>query len=468
MTNLPKIRTRYGEGVGVEIFIQFPDISHNEKTFFDADEAAAQTTLSANGTNFSTDQYIVLGQPGAEKTEIVKTHAATPPTSSTITTGATVFAHNRGDKIQFIPYNQIVVERSTDSGVNYSALTAVDIRPDATETYLQRPSDASTDYYRFRFYNATSTLYSAYSDPVIASGYAENSVHSIKNRALRSLGEEIGGRITDVFLNEQLWEARREVDQDPRVLRWSFRTKFDQDLGDCIPGRWSVAVPTDLRDPNTNTNILSLRIGRSNSPVDYQDINRFNQNYTDVAHSTLNGAITTGSTSIVLASSGDFDESGSIDIAAESISESRDTVSYTGNTESSATLTGATSITVNHATGRDVWQGASFGTPVNYTINGGVIYFDVPFSDDLAGENIKGDYYKTLPTYNSDADTLDEPEYDMYVSYLRAKIKYLKSNGDLNLEEDGDYKEYRRKRDDMVAKERIGQDVFFIPDFNDV
>ena len=43
---LPKIRTKYGEGIGIELFIQFPDISENEKTFLSADEAVGQTTLS--------------------------------------------------------------------------------------------------------------------------------------------------------------------------------------------------------------------------------------------------------------------------------------------------------------------------------------------------------------------------------------------------------------------------------------
>lgn len=460
-TNLPKLRTKYGENIGIEIWVQFPDLSNNEKTYFDADEAAGQTTLSANGTNFSTDQYVVLGTPGQEKTEIVKLSAAS---SSSLTSGATVFAHSRGDRITFIPYNQIVVERSTDSGVNYTPLTAIDIRPDASETYLQRPSDSSTDYYRVRFYNSTSTLYSAYSDGVVASGYVDNSVHSIKQRALKGLGEKIGGRLTDQFLNESLWEGRREVDQDPRVRRFSFRTKFNTDIGNIIPGRWSVTAPTDLRDPNTPKNILSLRIGRKNNSVEYQDVNRFNQNYTDVAHSTLNGSITTGSTSIILTSSGDFDESGSIDIAAESVSGTVDNITYTANSESTDTLTGAASIADNHASGRDVWQNVTFGEPTAYTVNDGTIYFDRPFDDDLAGENIYMDYYKEMPVYDSDNDTLDEPDFDLYVSYLKWKIKYLKSNGKLKPQEDGDYLEWERRKEALINKETLGQTIHLIPD----
>jgi len=436
-------------------------IDKNEKTFLDADVSSGGS-LTANGTNFAADDYIVIGQLGVEKTEIGKISTATS-TAITLSSNLT-FAHTRGDVIQFIPYNQIVVERSTDGGLNYTPLTAVDIQPDKDETLIQRPSDAATDYYRVRFYNSTTDLYSDYSDASIATGFADNTVFSIKERALRSMGEEIGGKITDEFLNEALWEGRRELDQDDRVLRWSFRTKFNTDVGDIIPGAWSVTAPTDLRDPNTHKNILALRVGRLQVPLEYQDVNRFNQNYVDVAHTTLATAITGASTSLVLTSSGDFDESGSVDIAASAIDETIDEVDYTANTETTATLSGVTGIADSKAAGIDVWQNVTFGTPRFYTINNGVIYFDVPFEDDLAGENIFMDYYKKMPAYDSDGDELDEPEYDMFVSWLKWKIKYQKSNGNINPREDGDYLEFEKRKAQMINKELIAQTIHLIPD----
>lgn len=464
MTNLPKIRTQYGEGVGVELFIEFPNILSNEKTFFDADEASGQTALSANGVNFAVDQYVVLGQPGAEKTEIVKLHNSTTPTSTTITTGATVFAHNRGDRITFIPYNQIIVERSTDAGLNFTPLTAVDIRPDSRETYIQRTSDASTDVYRARFYNSTSSLYSAYSDQATASGYADNTVHAIKMRALDDLGEVKNNLITDSFLNQTLWKARRELDEDPRVLRWSFRQKFNQDIGDIIPGAWRIAVPTDLRDPNTYKNIQDLRIGRDGQSVKYIDPNELFYYYRDIGHATLTSSITSGSSSLVLSSSGDFDESGLVYIAGSTIAQTLDAVAYTGNTETTATLSGVTGIADSKSSGIDVWQDATFGLPRFYTIFQGFIYFDVPFADEYAGENIVMDYYGELVSYNSDADVLDEPEYDLFVSYLKYRIKYKKANGMMeNAKADIDYIEWQQGKERLITKEVSGKAGYFIP-----
>ncbi len=461
MTNLPKFRSQYGEGIGVELFIQFPDLQHNERTFFDADEAAGQTTLSANGTNFAADQYVVLGNPGAEKTEIVKLSATS---ASTLTSGATVFAHSRGEIIRFMPYNQIVVERSTDAGLNFTPLTAIDIRPDSPETYLQRTTDASTDVYRVRFFNATSALYSAYSDQLTASGYADNSVYAIKERALDDLGEVRNELITDKFLNQRLWKGRRELDEDKRVFRWEFRQKFNQDIGNVIPGAWRVAVPSDLRDPNTPKNILNLRIGRDGRSIDYLDINDFFRYYENVGHSNLSASITGASTQLSLVSSGDFDESGSVVIAASTVLETLDTVAYTANNESTNVLSGVTGIADSKAADTDVWQNVGFGLPTRYTIFQGYIYFDVPFADQYAGENIYMDYYGELVAYNSDADILDEPEYDLFVSYLKFSIKYKKSNGMMeNPKGDIDYIEWQQGKEALVTKEVSGQVGHFIP-----
>lgn len=461
--------TRYGEGIGNELFVELPDLSQNEHTFFDSDLASGQSTIVADGSNFAVDQYLVLGQSGSERTEIVKVHASSAPTSTVITLAAnTVFAHSRGDKIAFIPFNQIVVERSTDVGVTFTPLTAVNIRPDSLQTYMQRITDTSTDQYKFRFYNSTAATYSAYSDSYTASGLADNSVGAIKQRALDDLGEVKGDLLTDSFLNQSLWAGRRELDEDQRVLRWSFRTKFNVVIGQCIPGRWSVDVPTDLRDKFTNKNILGIRIGKVARHLEFKDMGQFFERYRNVPHSTLTTAVTNVSTDVVLGSSGNFGESGNIIFAAEDVNGTIDYATYTSNNELTKTLSGVAAITDSHAAGRDVWQEAvTFGSPVFYTIFEGKIYFDLPFEDNIAGEDIVMDYYSMMPVYNSDADILDEPEYDLFVAYLRWKIKYKKVNGNIDAHSDSDWQEWNAKKTALINKEVNMQGVYFVPDFND-
>ena len=45
MTILPRIRTKFGEGIGVQILISPPEIDDNNHTFLTTDYAAAVSSL---------------------------------------------------------------------------------------------------------------------------------------------------------------------------------------------------------------------------------------------------------------------------------------------------------------------------------------------------------------------------------------------------------------------------------------
>jgi len=462
-TLLPTLRAKYGEGIGVELFFEFPEIQDNERTFLDADSAIGASSVSAAAVNFSANDYVVIGQPGNERTEIAQVSTAT---ATTITfNGTLVFAHNRGDVVRFIPYNQIAAEYSTDSGVNFNTITAVGIRADSTETYMQRASDLSTYVYRFHFKNATTGLFSAYSGNAVASGYADNTLWSVKDRALNQLGEQRGSLIDDQFLNDSVIEARRQADKNPAIFRWSFREKFGVNAATLLAGQWKMTAPTDLRDPNTYKNILGIRMGSQNRPCVYQDRVRFNQNYLNVSHTTLSSAAVSGATSIVLTSSNDFDASGAITLPSGVAGSGVVIVSYTGNTKSTGTLTGVTGVpAAGFAAGSEVWQRATFGLPTAYTIDSGVIYFDVPLIARWDSQNVHMDYYTTIPTMTQDSDTFDESFWDLYVYFLKWKIKSLKANGRLDRGTDPDYQDWISGLGNLIGQETTGQRINFIPD----
>jgi hypothetical protein len=465
MTKLPTLRAKYGEQIGVELFFSFPEIQDEQRTFLDADAVSGVSSLSANGINFSIGQYIVIGQPGALKTEIIQIHAATAPTSTTITlAGVTSFPHNRGDIIRFIPYNQITPSESTDGGTTYTPLSAIEIRADSSETYLNRPFGLSTYFYKFTLTNGSNN--SASSDAILATGFADNTIGSVKRRALRAMGEQIGDLITDQDLNDWLYEARRTMDQQPSIFRFTFRQSFDTIIGQCLSGAWTVPAPADLRDRNTYKNILGIRFGRQNRPCIYQDRVRFQQNYLNVAHSTLNGAVTVGASSITLVSTHDFDDNGSLSVAGGAVGTLHSNIAYTGNNRATNTLTGVTEVpAAGYITGLDVWQNANFmGLPSAYTIDSGVLKFDVPFYDQLDGRNIIMDYYKQVPVITSDSQTFDEPFYDEYVAFLRYKIKYKKANGKIDKNSDPDYIEWMEGVMKVIAQETISQKINFVPD----
>lgn len=462
MQILPRLRARFGENIGVELFITPPDLGENEVTYLTTDYAAGVGSVAVdNGNKFANSEYILIGALGAEKSEIIK--ISTVATGTLTLATSTVFAHNRGEQITFLPYNQIAIQYSTDAGANYSALATVDIRADSTETFYAHTSGLSTYYYRVRFLNSTSTDTSQFSDGIIATGFASNSAGAIIRAALIGLGEKIDHTLTKEFLYTALSEGRTELDQHPHAGEWSFRFARDYDAGNVIPGQHTLTLPTDMRNDDTYQHLLAVRIGKDKLPLQAVSKTELNHWYEGVAQTTLVDAITSGSTTLVLTSSGDFDESGSVYIAASTIAETIDTVAYTGNTETSATLTGVTGIADSKSAGTNVWQNASFGYPLEYTVVDGTLIFSQPFSDDLAGENIWLDYYKALTDVNSDADTLDEPNPKAFVPYMRWRIK-KRRNPALNAEQDDDYKEWVMKRDALVTKEFLAQDIYFMPD----
>lgn len=468
--NLPRLRISRGEFGRSILFISNPDISNNVKTFFESDTSSGTSTISVNGFGFSADDYVVLGQEGTEKAEIIKISSASN-TSITFATNI-VYNHSRGEKIQLIQYDKIHIEYKIGIEAGYSNLSNIDIKIDELETaYINDTVYSGTPenvYYRYYFYSSDDGVdfgtESGYSVWVSDNYEGYNTVYSITKRALAQIGEGYSDVVTRDFLIDCLNEGRNLVDQDSRILRWSFRTAFNYNAGNIIPGEWSISAPTDLRDRNTNKNILSIRVGREGRELEYQDKRRFNENYYNIAHTTLNGFLLNGDTSITLTSSGDFDESGEISIAADYVSGTIDTVSYTTNNKSTNIISGVTGMQADeHETGAHVWQGVSFGLPTAYTIDNGTIYFDIPFDNDYAGENIWMDYYKTITHIHDDDETFDEPSPDIYVPYLKWKIKYLKSGGTLKAVEDSDYQEFQSRLKQLIEQEMTGQYVQFIP-----
>lgn len=458
MVIIPKILVKSGEAIGNEIFIGFPDLDTNF-TFLTTNYAAGITTFAVeNGLKFSDTNYIVTNTIGNEKCEISKI-SGTPTASSINLVSASIYAHNRGEQIRFIPFNQVEIYSSTDN-INFTLLTTINIRPDADNTFYNDTIGTATTYYKARFKNSTLTTYSLYSDVIIATGYIANSVGNLIQNVLTDLGEKIDGvRLTKRVLFNALNEGRREIDENEGIIRWSFRSVFNYKLYSIIPGQYKVPVPTDLRDPNTNQNILGLRVGKSKYFCHYIDQRTFDNLYMNIGHTTLNGVVATGDPTITLTNSGDFNDSSDIDIAAETVGETIDTISYTANDLTTNIISGVTGIrATGHSTGIDVWQGVSYGLPLFYTVIDGYIYFSQPFANDFAGESVFIDYYKLITDINSDADLLDEPFYNIYIPYLRFKIKMIRDKS-LDWKNDVDFIKWESHKKSQVAKQYFGQDI---------
>lgn len=459
----PTFRSERG-AVGNDLFIRLPDLTGYPSTTMTADASAGAASLSTQDASpLTVNQYIVVGMPGDPESEIQQVSAVT--SGKTIALQGTVtFPHSNASPVAFIPFNQVRIERSTDSGSTYSTLETVTLRMGNPEFYYQHIGGAATDFYRVRFVNSTSSNTSDPSDGLIATGYGQDTVFSVKRRAVEASGMKMtdvyrpNALVSDVFLNEALFEGRRIVHN--RLKRWSFRQQFDSVIQNVTSGTNSFALPTDLQDRNTSKNMHSLRIGTHRSEITFITKREWNKLQEGRKHTTLGAAIIgVGDTTVTLTDSSDFEESGAISIVD---SGTEDQIDYTANAESTGILSGVTNISAAHVISLDVWQNPSYGLPRYFTIFEGRAYFDVPVSVDYHAENILMDYYKTVVTVDSDADTFDEPEYDMYVPYLKWRIRQARTQGVVT-NDDPDAVEFTRRVEQLVFNELADHPIQFVP-----
>lgn len=435
-----------------------------------------QSILGFESLSTSSGQIVCIGDIGMERTEILRSSITTSPSQAykEITLRDTMnFDHPQDTKITIIDWNRVEAQWSASaSGIKSTILAyPLALQPDQKET-VQVDTTQSTGFYFIRFNETVGNTNSDWSDPIPFGGYDDNSVFSIKMRAVRALGEEIDGNvITHEFLNESLWEARREYHQAPG--KRPFRRKFNFILGSALTGSFRIEAPSDLENPYTAENLYGVRIG-TNPNMTYQDKKSFDFDFLGRSHSTLELPYTRNvSTSIWLANGRDFAQSGSITIEGS-------VVGYTKISGSNNSLTITSHGAWSASGGSDAWQNASYGLPTRFTFwadpqGSSYIYFNMPIDTAYIGQNIYGDYYRTLVGYDSDGDILDEPSYDMFVDFLKYKIKERKSmgniatfkgkNGQMTVS-DADYQSYQNRMNRNLAQETLETDVRISPDIS--
>lgn len=435
-------------------------------TYLTSDTTTSNSTLEVQSiTAFAVNKLILIGEIDQEGAELVKTHASTVPSGTTITLDAVMSkAHSKDDKIYLINYDAVEFDWASTITGSKEELSTLAIGIEHPET-LYNDTSQSSGFYFGRMYNTIGGTVSAnisdWSDPVPYAGYESNTIYEIKKRALNNVGEVIGGKITHSFLNECLFQARREYHDAPG--KRPFRRKYGVDIGNVSVGIYRILSPSDLERPQTAENLYGIRIGTENN-LSYYDKKYFDQDYRNIPHSTLNVAYAVGNTYLEVANARDFATSGSVSIG-------EDEIEYSARDLTTGSLTVSADGAESHSVDDDVWQNVSYGLPTKFTVfidNSGssYVYFNRPIGTLYANQNIYADYYRTLVSYDSDADTLDEPEFDEFVHYLSWRIK-KKLNPELKAQNDDDYNLWITKKNSALSREYLGTEIRFIPDLPD-
>lgn len=436
-----------------------------------------QSILGFEGVGTSSGQIVCIGEIGEERTELLRTANTTGYNPSQAYKEITLrdamnFDHPQDTKVTIVDWNRVEAQWSASASGTKSTLFAypLALQPDQKET-VQVDVSQTTGFYFVRFNETVGNSNSDWSDAIPYGGYDDNSVFSIKIRAVRALGEEIDGNvITHEFLNEALWEARREYHQAPG--KRPFRRNFNKIIGTALTGSYRIELPIDAEAPYGAENIYGVRIG-PNANMSYYDKKEWDFDQRGRSHSTLDLPYTRDvSTSLWLANGRDFSQSGSVNIEGMTIGYTK--VSGSNN---SMTITSHGSYP-SASGGSDVWQNTTFGLPYKFTVwadpqGSAYIYFNMPIDTAYIGMNIYSDYYRTLLGYDSDGDVLDEPKYDMFVDFLKYKIKGRRTkqgisatkskNGRLIID-DADYQMWEERKNTALATERLSADIRIFPE----
>lgn len=199
-------------------------IESAKKTYLTAACAAAATSITVkDNTGFITDnQYILLGEPGQDGTEVVQNNSyTTAGTSITIDnegSGGCTFAHEIGTPVYAISYNQVEFSHTTTTTGSKTVMATSALTPDHKDTQYQDTTYTS-GYYFIRFKNATSSTYSQYSDPIPYTGYTKKSLFNLIKKIRRLIDEPDESQISNGDIIEEINDKQRDIAHD-RI--WSF------------------------------------------------------------------------------------------------------------------------------------------------------------------------------------------------------------------------------------------------------
>lgn len=402
--------------------------------------SGASTLTVQNIAGFGVDDYIVIGRIGDEKSELVKLHASTAPSGTTITLSSTIArSHPRDTVIQKIAYNQVEFSRATTSGGSKSVLTTTDLTVDREFTVYNDTTN-STGFGYARFKNATASTFSDYSDEEQYPFWKQNSVgriiDSIYSRA-NEVDETFVSRVDVLGFIQDFID-----DVNDRKKRWRHEEASLDKSNTTTLGGETFTLPTSIKYLG-NESIDTIYI-ENEPPLSYIGQDEWAERLVGVARSTLNGGVSSGATSITLYDATNFSDDGTGYIDGDA---------FTWTSKSGNTLSGVSGI-LDHDSGDAVWQETELGAPAYYSILNGVGRLYPAPDDDYDTRPLVIAFTERLTYPDSENDELPIPYLSACKEYCLMCVEDKKGkSGNSNKYE----QRYERKIDLIVRREKTGQ-----------
>lgn len=428
MSTFPQIKFEHNIGNTIDIPNQL-DIK--VATYLSDNKLAGVTSLPVdNAIDFSSGNIpLLLSTMGAENAEIV---IASGHTDTAITVGTTKMAHNRGDSVQELRYNQVEISKSATEDGSYAVLATLTFQVTQQSTIYFDPDGLSTDYYKLRWVNSITPTYSSYSDPISVAAYPEYSVASVIYPVLKAMGvSENDPKINVTFCLGAIDDARKYTEGKLYGIRHAWLQKFEYPVK-VLAGTNYVDLPDDIDFRDTDRSVLAARFLVANilTPFNlrYIDKRTWNQVAFSVMGSNLALPALVGAGTLEVDNVGDFPpaSNGVAYVATTNYSETVMQIQYTGIDLALNTLTGVTGVTRAIPVGTRIWSQPTISQPIYYTVYEDKLFFDRIIPDSMQGNNLYLDYYQKLPQVVNLYQELPEHYREIYKWYLRYAIKYRK------------------------------------------
>jgi len=144
----------------------YPGIWNEEKSYVSTAILATGTTLVVDNTQgFTAQDYIIIGEPGSETSEIVQISSITNATTMVI--GAVNFNHAIDESVRRTPFNQVKFYQSSTSGGALTIDGTVDMNVDNVDLltpYGTTTTNARLLYWKITYYNSTTSDETSTSD----------------------------------------------------------------------------------------------------------------------------------------------------------------------------------------------------------------------------------------------------------------------------------------------------------------
>jgi hypothetical protein len=435
-------------------------------TYISDNKSVGTTTLPVdNATDFTSGGSILLllSSLGAENAEII---TSASHTSTAFTTAATTQAHNRGDSVAEVGFDQVVVLKSATLTGVYTTLSTTTFQVTQQNTVINDLTGLSTDYYKVQWKNSVTAAVSSTSSPISVATFSPDSVAQVIYPVLRAMGvSENDTKINTTFCLSAVNDARKFTKAKLYGIRHAWNQAFEYPI-QVLSGNNYVNLPTDIDFSETDQSLLATRflLGNVLSPYNLKYIDK--RSWNQMAFNVMGGDVTVAANiadvELTLSNVGDFPNtaSGVAYVATTATDQTLLQITYTSIDLSTNRLLGVTGITRAIPAGTRVWARPTISQPIAYTVYDGKIVFDRIIPDSMQGLNVYIDYYKKLDEVEDLYQVLPENYREIYKWYLRYAIKYRK---DIALgSDDPDLKKFEDLVQSLFNNLYTGQDQIII------